>query len=280
MRRALLSKRFWATLLLLWLPTALLLGLFVLRDLWPGWPNGTARRNVLTFGDYAINTYHTPQGAQYYDLTLESGGHTRVLIDRVYAYARDGGKLYVRGVTGAASAELESGACRLYTSGHYPKYSRSYANVTVVASIKSFPPDDYDHLIALVERYPAFSPPQGAQGVLGCGRFRIETVQGADGFRRLQLIDGQARELDLGYTVRLLGDVQSFSLQDGVLYVRAKEGYACLRAKGEDFTVAYSDYGSKIYFSTMPDIEVVRDLSEFPLTDRLKLQQLWFSGRA
>lgn len=280
MRRALLSKRFWPILLLLWLPTTLLLGAFVLRALLPGYPSGTARRNVLAFGAYSINCYQTPQGDTYYDLALEHEGRTRVLIDRVYAYARADGKLYARGVTGAAAVTLADGSCRLYTSKHYPQYSHACQNVTVVGSIKSFSPADYDHLAALVERYPAFSPPQDAQGVLGCGRFRIEAVQGADGFRRLQLIDGQARELSMGYTERLLGDVQSFLLQDDVLYVRAKEGYACLRTKGEDFTIAYSDYGSKIYFSTMPDIDVVRDLSEFPLTDRLQLEQLWFAGRA
>lgn len=114
----------------------------------------------------------------------------------------------------------------------------------------------------------------------GSGRFRIEEVTGADGFRRLQLVDAQARELDIGYTVRLLRDVESFLILDGVLYARSKEGYARLQLEGEQYLMCYHDYGSKIYFSTHSDIQVERDLSSLSPSQQEILENLPAAGRS
>lgn len=264
-----------AQFFLILLPSALILGAMALQSLLPGYPKGSSRRPLLQYGDYTLGTYRTPQGQLYYDLSTQAGGRTRVLIDRVYAYSGGNGNLYVRGVTGAAVVEIESGQCRLYTDSHYAQYRHSYPGVTLVSSIKAFPPQDYERLFALADSYPAYAPAPAAQAVLGHGRFAIEETTGGDGYRRLQLVDRRAREMDQGYTVRLLTDVESFLLQDGVLYVRSRDGYACLKAKGEDFSINYQDYGSKIYFSTLPDIDLLRNPKEFPRGDWAILQQLY-----
>ena len=277
MGRMILSKRFWPAILLLWLPLVLLLAVLVLRDLLP-LPQGAHRYDVYVAGDFAINSYRTPKG-QYYDLTMTREGRTVVLVDRVYAYGKETGLLYVRGVTGAAAIDPRTGACTLYTEEYFPKYGRLAPGVQRIYSLNSFSQEDRAQLNQLTARYAAYPASADALATLGCGRFRIQQVTGKDGYRRLQLIDGLAQELDQGYTVRLLRDVQSYLLLEDVLYVRSREGYACLRASGENFILAYDDYGSKIYYSLMPDIEIERNLSAFPIPDRWVLQNLWFADR-
>lgn len=276
------SGRLWQGLLFLWLPTLILLGVLNLRQQLPGLPQGANRRAILRIGDFAVNRYTDAQGQEYLDLTISIQGKPRTLINRVYDYRVQQGKLYVRGVTGAAAADLSTGVCRLYASKQYPRYRYAWPGVTLVDSIQRFPLADYRCLQALGERYQAF--PNSAPGrqtllSLGCGRFRIEQSVGADGFRRLQLADAQARELAVGYTVRIFQDIESYQLENETLYIRAREGYACLRPQGGEFTVVYYDYGSKIYYSTMPDIHIERSLEALPPHDRLLLSRLPSANR-
>lgn len=276
------SGRLWQGLLLLWLPTLILLGALNLRRQLPGLPQGANRQAVLEAGDFAVNRYTDAQGQEYLDFTISIQGKTRTLIDRVYDYRVQEGKIYARGVTGAAAADPSAGACRLYVSKQYPRYRQAWPGVTLVDSIQRFPLADYRLLQTLGERYQAFPDPAPNRQtllVLGCGRFRIEQVSGADGFRRLQLADAQARELAVGYTVRIFRDIESYQIENETLYIRAREGYACLRPQGGEFTVVYFDYGSKIYYSTMPDIHIERDLSALPPHDRLLLSRLPSSNR-
>lgn len=275
------SRRLFFGLLFLWLPSLALLGVLSLRQQLPGLPQGANRQTAVQVGQYAINRYTDPQGQQYLDFTINIQGKPRVLIDRVYDYQMQQGKLYVRGVTGAAAADLSRGSCRLYASKHYPRYRRAWPGVTLVDSVQRFPLAEYRNLQQLGEQYQAFPSPTSAQVLetLGCGRFWIEQVEGPDGFRRLQLTDTQARELSIGYTVRIFKDIESYQIQNDTLYIRAREGYACLRPQGEDFTVVYFDYGSKIYYSTMPDIQIKRDLSAISPSDRLLLARLPATNR-
>lgn len=281
MIRRVCSKRLMWGLIWLWLPTLVLLGILALWDNLPGLPQGTGRRAYLRAGRYAVNQYTDSQGRKYLDFTVAVKGKPRVLIDRVYDYNLSQGKLYVRGVTGAAAADISSGDCRLYVNKHYRRYRQAWPGVALVDSIQRFPLADYRGLLKLGERYQAFPPPDSAQtlAVLGCGRFRIEQTKGADGFRRLQLTDSQARELGIGYTIRIFSDVESYQIQNETLYVRAREGYACLRPLGGEFTVVYFDYGSKDYYSTMPDIQIQRDLSDLQLNDRLMISRLPSANR-
>lgn len=276
------SGRLWRGFLLLWLPTLALLGVLNLRQQLPGLPQGTRRQSVVQAGDYAVNRYTDSQGQEYLDLTVAVQGKPRVLIDRVYDYTMVQGKLYARGVTGAAAADLSTGDCRLYASKQYPRYRQAWPGVTLVDSIQRFPLADYRRIRALGQRYQAFPDPSpGRQTLLtlGCGRFRIEQVEGADGFRRLQLADAQARELARGYTVRIFCDIESYQIENETLYIRAREGYACLRPQGDEFTVVYFDYGSKIYYSTLPDIHIERSLEDLPPYDRLLLSRLPSANR-
>lgn len=274
------SKRLFSGLLFLWLPTLALLGVLNLRQQLPGLPQGTNRQVAVQAGQYAINRYTDPQGQQYLDFTITIQGKPRVLIDRVYDYQVQQGKLYVRGVTGAAAADL-SGGCRLYANKHYPRYRQAWPGVTLVSSVQRFPLAEYRNLQQLGECYQAFPAPASGQVLetLGCGRFRIEQVEGPDGFRRLQLTDIQAKELAIGYTVRIFHDIESYQIKNDTLYIRAREGYACLRPQGEEFTVVYFDYGSKIYYSTMPDIQIKRALSDVAPSDRLLLARLPAANR-
>lgn len=281
MRRRKYSRRLFSGLLFLWLPTLALLGVLNLRQQLPGLPQGANRQLMARLGQYTISQYTDPQGQQYLDFTVTIQGKPRVLIDRVFDFRVQQGKLYVRGVTGAAAADLSGGSCRLYASKHYPRYRRAWPGVTLVDSVQRFPLAEYRHLQLLGERYQAFPSSASDQvlEILGCGRFRIEQVAGPDGFRRLQLTDTQAKELAVGYTVRIFQDIESYQITHDTLYIRAREGYACLRPQGEDFTVVYFDYGSKIYYSTMPDIQIKRDLSAIAPSDRLLLARLPAANR-
>ena len=93
-------------------------------------------------------------------------------------------------------------------------------------------------------------------------------------------MDVQARELNIGYTVRLLRDVESFLILNGVLYARSEEGYARLQLEGEQYLMCYNDYGSKIYFSTLPDIQVERDFSTLAPSQQEILKNLPAAGRS
>ena len=124
------SGRLWQGLLLLWLPTLILLGALNLRRQLPGLPQGTNRQAVLQAGDFAVNRYTDAQGQEYLDFTISIQGKTRTLIDRVYDYRVQEGKIYARGVTGAAAADPSAGACRLYVSKQYPRYRQAWPGVT------------------------------------------------------------------------------------------------------------------------------------------------------
>ena len=175
MGRMILSKRFWPAILLLWLPLVLLLAVLVLRDLLP-LPQGAHRYDVYVAGDFAINSYRTPKG-QYYDLTMTREGRTVVLVDRVYAYGKETGLLYVRGVTGAAAIDPRTGACTLYTEEYFPKYGRLAPGVQLNYSLNFLSQEDRAQLNQLTERYAAY-PAADALATLGCGRFRIQQVTG------------------------------------------------------------------------------------------------------
>ena len=265
--------------LLLFLPTILILAALIARENWPGLPQGVHRKSWLTAGDFSIVAYTDRQGNRYLDLCLTQDGRQRVLVNRVYAYRLDKDTLYVKGVSGAAAAHWQEGTCRLYTGKHYPRYAKAWSGVTLVHDLRLFPLAEYNKLISLTPQYQAF-PAAPCVAPFGSGRFRIEEVTGQDGFRRLQLVDVQARELNIGYTVRLLRDVESFLILDGVLYARSKEGYARLQLEGEQYLMCYHDYGSKIYFSTLPDIQVERDFSSLSPSQQEILENLPAAGRS
>ena len=185
----------------------------------------------------------------------------------------------MKGVSGAAAAHWQEGTCRLYTGKHYPRYAKAWSGVTLVHDLRLFPLAEYNKLISLTPQYQAF-PAAPCVAPFGSGRFRIEEVTGQDGFRRLQLVDVQARELNIGYTVRLLRDVDSFLILNGVLYARSEEGYARLQLEGEQYLMCYNDYGSKIYFSTLPDIQVERDFSSLSPSQQEILKNLPAAGRS
>ena len=265
--------------LLLFLPTILILAALIARENWPGLPQGVHRKSWLTAGDFSIVAYTDRQGNRYLDLCLTQDGRQRVLVNRVYAYRLDKDTLYVKGVSGAAAAHWQEGTCRLYTGKHYPRYAKAWSGVTLVHDLRLFPLAEYNKLISLTPQYQAF-PTAPCAAPFGSGRFRIEEVTGQDGFRRLQLVDVQARELNIGYTVRLLRDVESFLILNGVLYARSEEGYARLQLEGEQYLMCYNDYGSKIYFSTLPDIQVERDFSTLAPSQQEILKNLPAAGRS
>lgn len=272
-------RRFSRPFLLLFLPTLLLLSALLLREIWPGLPQGVNREPKLRVGSFSITAYTDRLGERYLDLCLNREGRQRVLVNRVYAYRLEGDVLYVRGVSGAAAVRWKEGTCRLYTGQHYSRYAKAWPGVTLVYDLRLFPLAEYNQLVTLTPQYQAF-PSTPCVASFGSGRFRIEEVTGADGFRRLQLVDAQARELNIGYTVRLLRDVESFFIADGVLYARSREGYARLQLSGEQYVMCYHDYGSKIYFSTLPDIQVERDLSSLSPSQQEILENLPAAGRS
>ena len=263
---------------LLFLFTILLLTTLIARENWPGLPQGIDRKTWLAAGDFSIVAYTDRQGNRYLDLCSMQNGRQRVLVNRVYAYRMEQSTLYVRGVSGAAAVRWRNGTCLLYTGRHYPRYAKAWPGITLVHDLRLFPLADYNKLTSLTPQYQAF-PSAACAASFGAGRFRIEKITGADGFCRLQLVDVQARELDIGYTVCLLRDVESFLILDGVLYARSKEGYARLQLEGEQYLMCYHDYGSKIYFSTLPDLQVERDLSSLPPSQKEILENLPTSGR-
>ncbi len=266
---------------LLFLPTVLILTALIVRENWPGLPQGVNRKSWLTAGDFSIVAYTDRQGNRYLDLCLTQDGRQRVLVNWSMLTGWKRHPFYVKGVSSAAAAHWQDGTCRLYTGKHYSRYAKAWSGITLVHDLRLFPLAEYNKLVS--SHAPIPGVPLSTSCVassFGSGRFRIEEVTGADGFRRLQLVDAQARELDIGYTVRLLRDVESFLILDGVLYARSKEGYARLQLEGEQYLMCYHDYGSKIYFSTLSDIQVERDLSSLSPSQQEILENLPAAGRS
>ena len=169
---------------LLFLPTVLILTALIVRENWPGLPQGVNRKSWLTAGDFSIVAYTDRQGNRYLDLCLTQDGKQRVLVNRVYAYQLEKDTLYVKGVSGAAAAHWQDGTCRLYTGKHYSRYAKAWSGISLVHDLRLFPLAEYNKLVSLTPQYQAF-PSTSCVASFGSGRFRIEEVTGADGFRRL-----------------------------------------------------------------------------------------------